>query len=324
MRLAGALCKPARQRRVPASAGASVGYNHALAQVRALSMTTPPAQHVLTLSCGDRPGIVGAVGNFLADRHCNIVDSAQFGDPDTGRFFMRVVYDRLDPGSDPAALAAAFAEISKRFAMRWEIYDATHRPRVLIMVSKLDHCLNDLLYRYKVGALPMQPVAVVSNHRDTYQLAASYGVPFFHLPVTAETKAQQETKLRSLIEEEGAELIVLARYMQVLSDELCGKLEGRAINIHHSFLPSFRGAKPYHQAHERGVKLIGATAHYVTAELDEGPIIEQEVARVDYKMGVDDLAALGRDVECQALARAVKYHLEHRVFLNGRKTVVFR
>jgi formyltetrahydrofolate deformylase len=287
-------------------------------------MTTSPAQHVLTLSCGDRPGIVGAVGNFLADRRCNIIDSAQFGDPDTGRFFMRVVYDRLDPGSDPAALAAAFAEIARRFAMRWEIHDATHRPRVLIMVSKLDHCLNDLLYRYKVGALPMQPVAVVSNHRDTYQLAASYGVPFFHLPVTAETKAQQEAKLWTLIEEERAELVVLARYMQVLSDELCRKLEGRAINIHHSFLPSFRGAKPYHQAHERGVKLIGATAHYVTAELDEGPIIEQEVARVDYKMGVDDLAALGRDVECQALARAVKCHLEHRVFLNGRKTVVFR
>jgi formyltetrahydrofolate deformylase len=287
-------------------------------------MTTSPAQHVLTLSCGDRPGIVGAVGNFLADRKCNIIDSAQFGDPDTGRFFMRVVYDRLDPGSDPAALAAAFAEIAQRFAMRWEIHDATHRMRVLIMVSKLDHCLNDLLYRYKVGALPMQPVAVVSNHRDTYQLAASYGVPFFHLPVTAETKPQQEAKLWTLIEEERAELVVLARYMQVLSDGLCRKLEGRAINIHHSFLPSFRGAKPYHQAHERGVKLIGATAHYVTAELDEGPIIEQEVARVDYKMGVDDLAALGRDVECQALARAVKCHLEHRVFLNGRKTVVFR
>jgi formyltetrahydrofolate deformylase len=279
---------------------------------------------VLTLSCGDRPGIVGAVGNFLADRNCNIIDSAQFGDPDTGRFFMRVVYDRLDPESDPAALSAAFADVAQRFAMHWEIHDAGHRPRVLIMVSKLDHCLNDLLYRYKVGALPMQPVAVVSNHRDTYQLAASYGVPFFHLPVTADTKAQQETKLRSLIEEEGAELVVLARYMQVLSDELCRKLEGRAINIHHSFLPSFRGAKPYHQAHERGVKLIGATAHYVTAELDEGPIIEQEVARVDYKMRVDDLAALGRDVECQALARAVKYHLEHRVFLNGQKTIVFR
>jgi formyltetrahydrofolate deformylase len=283
-----------------------------------------PAKHVLTLSCGDRPGIVGAVGNFLADRRCNIIDSAQFGDLDTGRFFMRVLYERLDPASDPAALAIAFAEIAGRFAMRWEIHDAAHRPRVLIMVSKLDHCLNDLLYRYKVGALPMQPVAVVSNHRDTYQLAASYDVPFFHLPVSADTKAQQEARLWTIIEEERAELIVLARYMQVLSDKMCRKLEGRAINIHHSFLPSFRGAKPYHQAYERGVKLIGATAHYVTAELDEGPIIEQEVARVDYKMRVDDLAALGRDVECQALARAVKYHLEHRVFLSGRKTVVFR
>jgi formyltetrahydrofolate deformylase len=288
------------------------------------AMTTSPAQHVLTLSCGDRPGIVGAVGNFLADRRCNIIDSAQFGDPDTGRFFMRVVYDRLDPGSDPAALAAAFAEIARRFAMRWEMHDATHRPRVLIMVSKLDHCLNDLLYRYKVGALPMQPVAVVSNHRDTYQLAASYGVPFFHLPVTAEAKAQQEAKLWTLIEEERAELVVLARYMQVLSDELCRKLEGRAINIHHSFLPSFRGARPYHQAHAHGVKLIGATAHYVTAELDEGPIIEQEVARVDHTSSPEDLAGIGRDAERIALARAVRWHAEHRVLLHGRRTVIFR
>ena len=208
--------------------------------------------------------------------------------------------------------------------MRWALHDAGARPRVLIMVSRLDHCLNDLLYRYRIGALPMDPVAIVSNHRDTYQLAASYNIPFFHLPVAHETKAQQEAKLWAIIEEEHAELVVLARYMQVLSNELCRKLEGRAINIHHSFLPSFKGAKPYHQAYARGVKLIGATAHYVTPDLDEGPIIEQEVARVDYKMGADDLVALGRDVECLALARAVKYHLEHRVFLNGQKTVVFR
>jgi formyltetrahydrofolate deformylase len=288
------------------------------------AMATSHAQHVLTLSCDDRPGIVGAVGTFLADRRCNIIDSAQFGDLDTGRFFMRVLYERLDPDSDPALLAGAFEAIAARFAMRWEIHDAAYRPRVLIMVSKLDHCLNDLLYRYKVGALPMQPVAIVSNHRDTYQLATSYGIPFFHLPVTSSTKRQQEAKVWRIIEDERAELVILARYMQVLSDALCRKLEGRAINIHHSFLPSFRGAKPYHQAYERGVKVIGATAHYVTAELDEGPIIEQEVARVDYKMRVDDLVALGRDVECQALARAVKYHLEHRVFLNGRKTNVFR
>jgi formyltetrahydrofolate deformylase len=221
-------------------------------------------------------------------------------------------------------LAASFAAVGERFTMRWALHDAGARPRVLIMVSKLDHCLNDLLYRYRIGALPMDPVAIVSNHRDTYQLAASYNIPFFHLPVTHETKARQEAKLWAIIEEERAELVVLARYLQVLSNQLCRKLEGRAINIHHSFLPSFKGAKPYHQAYARGVKLIGATAHYVTPDLDEGPIIEQEVARVDYKMGADDLVALGRDVECLALARAVKYHLEHRVFLNGQKTVVFR
>jgi formyltetrahydrofolate deformylase len=286
--------------------------------------SSPHPQFILTLSCGDRPGIVGAVGSFLADNGCNIIDSAQFGDVDTGRFMMRVLYERLEVAPERPPLAAAFAAIGERFAMRWALHDAGGRPRVLIMVSRLDHCLNDLLYRYRIGALPMNPVAIVSNHRDTYQLAASYNIPFFHLPVTNETKTQQEAKLRAIIEDEGAELIVLARYMQVLSNDLCRRLEGRAINIHHSFLPSFKGAKPYHQAYTRGVKLIGATAHYVTPDLDEGPIIEQEVARVDYKMGADDLVALGRDVECLALARAVKYHLEHRVFLNGQKTVVFR
>jgi formyltetrahydrofolate deformylase len=289
-----------------------------------MSSAPPHPQFILTLSCGDRPGIVGAVGSFLADNGCNIIDSAQFGDVDTGRFMMRVLFERLEVAPERSPLAAAFAGVGERFAMRWALHDATERPRVLIMVSKLDHCLNDLLYRYRIGALPMDPVAIVSNHRDTYQLAASYNIPFFHLPVTGEAKARQEAKLWALIEDERAELVVLARYMQVLSNDLCRKLEGRAINIHHSFLPSFKGAKPYHQAYARGVKLIGATAHYVTADLDEGPIIEQEVARVDYKMGADDLVALGRDVECLALARAVKYHLERRVFLNGQKTVVFR
>jgi len=290
-------------------------------------MTAAAAAHpqfILTLSCRDRPGIVGAVGTCLAEYDCNIIDSAQFGDLDTAQFLMRVLFERLDGSTDPAPLASAFAAIAERFAMSWQMHDAAHKPRVLIMVSRLDHCLNDLLYRYKIGALPMNPVAIVSNHRDTYQLAASYNVPFFHLPVTSATKPAQEAKLWNLIEDERVELVVLARYMQVLSDDLCRKLEGRAINIHHSFLPSFKGAKPYHQAYARGVKLIGATAHYVTPELDEGPIIEQEVARVDYKMGIEDLAAVGRDAECQALARAVKYHLEHRVFLNGQKTVVFR
>jgi formyltetrahydrofolate deformylase len=289
----------------------------------------PPAlplhpQFILTLSCADRPGIVGAVASFLADNGCNIIDSAQFGDMDTGRFMMRVLFERLEGAPERPVLAAAFAAIGEHFSMRWALLDAGERPRVLIMVSRLDHCLNDLLYRYRIGALPMDPVAIVSNHRDTYQLAPSYNIPFFYLPVTNETKTQQEAKLWALIEDEHAELIVLARYMQVLSNDLCRRLEGRAINIHHSFLPSFKGAKPYHQAYARGVKLIGATAHYVTPDLDEGPIIEQEVARVDYKMGADDLVALGRDVECIALARAVKYHLEHRVFLNGQKTVVFR
>jgi formyltetrahydrofolate deformylase len=280
-------------------------------------------RYILTLSCADRPGIVGAVGTFLADRGCNIIDSAQFGDVGTGRFMMRVLFEPLSCPLGHAELRDAFVPVGDRFGMRWEIHDASTRPRVLILVSKLDHCLNDLLYRYKVGALMMEPVAIVSNHRATYKLAASYDIPFHHLPVTPQTKAQQEAKLWDMIQESGAELVVLARYMQILSDELAAKLEGWAINIHHSFLPSFKGAKPYHQAHARGVKLIGATAHYVTSDLDEGPIIDQEVARVTHSMSVEELTALGRDVECLALARAVRYHLERRVFLNGRKTVVF-
>ncbi|MEO8755388.1 MAG: formyltetrahydrofolate deformylase, partial [Casimicrobiaceae bacterium] len=231
-----------------------------------------PPRFILTLSCADRPGIVGAVGTFLAEHQCNIVESAQFGDVDTNRFMMRVCFERLAAAPDETALKAAFTAVAGRFAMQWEMHDAAVRPRVLLLVSKFDHCLNDLLYRYKVGALAMEPVAIVSNHRDTYQLAASYNVPFHHLPVTAATKDVQETKIAALIDETGAELVVLARYMQVLSDRLCVKLAGRAINIHHSFLPSFKGAQPYRQAHARGVKLIGATAHYVTSDLDEGPI----------------------------------------------------
>ena len=284
----------------------------------------PDHQYVLTLSCPDRPGIVSAVSTFLAHNGQNILDAQQFNDVETGHFFMRVVFAAADLAVNLAALQTGFAAIAERFGMDWQMRDAAYKPRVLILVSKFDHCLNDLLYRYKLGWLPMTPVAIVSNHRDAYGLAASYDVPFFHLPVTPESKAKQEAKLWTLIEDEGAELVVLARYMQVLSSELCAQLKGRAINIHHSFLPSFKGAKPYHQAYARGVKVIGATAHYVTPDLDEGPIIEQEVARVEYNMRADDLIALGRDVECQALARAVKYHLERRVFLNGQKTVVFR
>jgi formyltetrahydrofolate deformylase len=283
-----------------------------------------PARFILALSCIDRPGIVGAVGTFLCDAGCNIAESAQFDAVDTGRFMMRVVFQPVRPEVAFATIRDAFAPVAAQFGMKWQLFDVGVRPRVLIMVSRQDHCLNDLLYRHKVGALPMDPVAIVSNHRDTCQLAASYGIPFHHLPVTAATKPQQEAKLLALIDESGAELVVLARYMQILSDGFAAKLEGRAINIHHSFLPSFKGAKPYHQAYARGVKLIGATAHYVTNELDEGPIIEQEVARVDYNMTVDDLVAVGRDVECSALARAVRCHLERRVFLNGVKTVVFR
>jgi formyltetrahydrofolate deformylase len=286
------------------------------------SVTNP--RFILTLSCADRPGIVGAVGTFLAEQGCNIDESSQYGDVDTGRFFMRVVFAPVRDGVTQPAIEAAFAPLAQRFAMDWAMHDAMRRPRVLIMVSKLDHCLNDLLYRYKVGALPMDPVAIVSNHRDTYRLAASYDIPFHHLPVTPATKDAQEAKLWALIEESQAELVVLARYMQILSDGVARRLAGRAINIHHGLLPSFKGARPYHQAYDRGVKLIGATAHYVTSDLDEGPIIEQEVARVEYNMRADDLVALGRDVECIALARAVRFHLERRVFLNGQKTVVFR
>jgi formyltetrahydrofolate deformylase len=285
-------------------------------------MSSP--RYILTLACTDRPGIVGAVGTLLAEAGCNIVESAQFGDVDTGRFFMRVVFEPVRPDVDARVVERAFAAVASRFGMEWKLHDAHARPRVLILVSKQDHCLNDLLYRAKVGALPMIVAAIVSNHPDTQPLADAYGIAFHHLPVTRDTKPAQEAALAALIDEAHAELVVLARYMQVLSDDLARHLVGRAINIHHGLLPSFKGARPYHQAYDRGVKLIGATAHYVTSELDEGPIIEQEVARVDYNMRVDDLVALGRDVECVALARAVRFHLEQRVFLNGGKTVVFR
>lgn len=282
------------------------------------------SQHILTLSCPDTIGIVHAVSGFLTERGCNIVDSAQFWDRGTGLFFMRVHFDATGSAADPALLREEFAPIGERFAMGWNIHDQSVKPRVLLMVSKLGHCLNDLLYRYGLGALPMEIPAIVSNHRDFYRLAASYDIPFHHLPVTAETKAAQEAKLLALVDDLSVDTIVLARYMQVLSDDLCRKLEGRVINIHHSFLPSFKGAKPYHQAHARGVKLIGATAHYVTADLDEGPIIEQEVARVDHALTPDDLVATGRDIESVVLARAVKYHIERRVLLDGNKTVVFK
>jgi len=279
---------------------------------------------ILTLSCPDRLGIVHAVTGFLAERGCNIVDSQQFGDRDTGRFFMRVHVEGTDASHGVETLRASFAPIARQFTMDWQIHDAQAKPRVVIMVSKQGHCLNDLLYRWRVGALPADIVAIVSNHLDFEGLARSYGIAFHHIPVSATTKADAEEKLLALVDEHDVELVVLARYMQVLTDAVCARMAGRIINIHHSFLPSFKGARPYHQAHSRGVKLIGATAHYVTANLDEGPIIEQEVARVDHSDGVEQLAAIGRDVECLALARAVRWHLEHRVLLDDHKTIVFR
>ena len=281
---------------------------------------------ILTLACPDRPGIVHAVSGFLYERSANILDSAQFGDSHTGEFFMRVHFQQI--GSDPgaAALSLAFDPLASHFGMRWELHEAAVKPRVMIMVSKIGHCLNDLLFRYRTGQLPIEIPAIVSNHKDFYQLAASYNIPFHHFPLTGQSeseKAAQEARIAALIDEQQIDLVVLARYMQILSPTLCEKLTGRAINIHHSFLPSFKGARPYFQAFDRGVKLIGATAHYVTTDLDEGPIIEQAVERVDHSMSPEQLTAIGRDVECVTLARAVKWHVEHRILLNGHKTIVF-
>ncbi|SCK07674.1 formyltetrahydrofolate deformylase [Streptomyces sp. WMMB 322] len=282
-------------------------------------------EYILTLSCPDKKGIVHAVSSYLFMTGCNIEDSQQFGDRDTGLFFMRVHFS-ADPGVTVEKLRASFSAVGDSFQMDWQVHPAAERMRVVLMVSRFGHCLNDLLFRSRSGALPVDIAAVVSNHTDFEGLAASYGVPFHHIPVakgSEESKQEGEAALLRLIEEENVELVVLARYMQVLSDNLCKQLPGRIINIHHSFLPSFKGARPYHQAHDRGVKLIGATAHYVTAELDEGPIIEQEVERVGHEASPQQLVAVGRDVECQALARAVKWHSEHRVLLNGHRTVVF-
>jgi formyltetrahydrofolate deformylase len=289
-------------------------------------MTVPAKpEFVLTLSCVDVPGIVYAVSSFLVQHQCSIMQSQQFGDRDSGLFFMRVHFESSDPTADADALRTDFAWVGDSFQMGWQLRDAAAKQRVLLMVSKFGHGLNDLLFRYSTGSLNVQVAAVVSNHRDFESLAATYDVPFHHVPVGSDPadKAAAEARLLELVESERVDLVVLARYMQVLSDDLCKQLEGRAINIHHSFLPSFKGARPYHQAHTRGVKLIGATAHYVTADLDEGPIIEQEVARVDHGLDADQLVTVGRDVECQALARAVIWHTESRVLLNGNRTVVF-
>jgi formyltetrahydrofolate deformylase len=280
------------------------------------------SRHVLTVTCPDRPGIVAAVSGALAARDCNIVESQQFSDPGTGRFFMRVQFDA--PDGLTGVLSEAFTALTPEFALEWRLHDLAVPPRVLILVSRHGHCLNDLLYRQRSGLLGIDIVAVASNHPDLRPLTQSYGVDYHHLPVTDDTRAAQEAEILALVERSQADFVVLARYMQVLSDGFCAKLPGRVINIHHSFLPGFKGARPYHQAHELGVKLIGATAHYVTSELDEGPIIEQEVARVDHAHGPEELMAVGRDMECLALARAVRWHAEYRILLNARRTVVFR
>jgi formyltetrahydrofolate deformylase len=280
-----------------------------------------PTHWVLTLSCPDRPGIVHAVAGLLATHGGNITESQQFGDPLSGLFFMRVQVQSAFPRAE---LEEALTELAGRFSMTWAL-DVAGRPmRTLVMGSTAAHCLNDLAFRQRSEKLPVDIVAVVSNHTALADLAAFYGIPFHHVPVRKATKAEAEQRLLELVDELDVELVVLARYMQILSDDLCRALSGRVINIHHSFLPSFKGARPYAQAHERGVKLIGATAHYVTGELDEGPIIEQDVERVDHTRTVDDLVALGQDVERRALARAVRWHAEHRVLLNGHRTIVFR
>ncbi|WP_030381272.1 MULTISPECIES: formyltetrahydrofolate deformylase [unclassified Streptomyces] len=278
---------------------------------------------VLTCSCPDRPGIVRDVSAFLTGHGLDIAESHQFGDRETGRFYLRVAARRPAGGApDVEALRDGFTPVARALGMDWRLVDARHRPRVLIMVSRAGHCLNDLLHRVRTGQLRADVVAVVSNHTDCAGLVEPTGIPFVHLPVDAGSKAGAEEKLLRLVEQERVELVVLARYMQILSPALCDRLQGRVINIHHSLLPSFKGARPYHQAHDRGVKLVGATAHYATSDLDEGPIIEQTVQRVDHTMDAAAIAALGRDTECLALARAVRHHLENRVVVDGRRTVV--
>ena len=281
--------------------------------------------YILTISCPATSGIVAAVSSYLAQSGCYISELAQFDDESNGTFFMRAVFRFNDAKTGSIdKLRTDFGSIANDFAMQWKLYSAAQPMKVLLMVSKFDHCLSDLLYRYHKGQLHMQITAVVSNHLDLRPMAEREGIRFIYLPVTPETKDQQEAELLKIVAETETELVVLARYMQILSNNLCKQFAGRAINIHHSFLPGFKGAKPYHQAFERGVKLIGATAHYVTSDLDEGPIIEQEVQRVDHVLQPDSLVAIGRDTETVALSRAVKFHTEHRVFLNRDRTVIFR
>lgn len=282
-------------------------------------------QFILTLSCDNRPGIVAAVATAIFEHGGNIRESQQFDDTETGRFFARIVLDHPENRLEVSALRAALDAVAARFAMTWSLRDRADRPRVMLLVSKFDHCLTDILYRWRIGELPMDISAVVSNHpRESLQHIDLDGIAFHYLPVTKATKAEQEARLWALVQETKTDLVILARYMQVLSDDLAGKLSGRCINIHHSFLPGFKGAKPYHQAHQRGVKLIGATAHFVTADLDEGPIIEQDVERISHADSPDDLVRQGRDIERRVLSRALRWHLDGRVLVNGMRTVVFR
>jgi len=279
--------------------------------------------YILTLSCPDRQGIVHGVTGVLLQHEGNIIDAQQFGDEETGRFFLRIHF-HLSEGLAIDQLKTDFQVIAEKFSMQWAIHDPRRKARLLILVSRQGHCLNDLLFRVSSGQLFAQIAAVISNHPDFEPLVQSHGIPFKYLPVSTETKAEQESELLRFIEQQSIDLVVLARYMQILSPALCKALAGRAINIHHSFLPSFKGARPYYQAHTRGVKLIGATAHYITPDLDEGPIIEQDIERVDHAMSASDLTRVGSDVESLVLARAVKSHLEHRILLNSHRTVVFR
>jgi formyltetrahydrofolate deformylase len=284
---------------------------------------TPESRYVLILKCPDRKGVVAAVSGFLADNDASILESNHFNDGLADQFYMRTVF-RPDGAMPPIeAMRAGFELIAQRFSMTWSLHDASERPRVLIAVSKFGHCLFDLLHRWRAGLLPAEIVGVVSNHDDMRSFTEWSGVPYHHLPITAATKAEQEVAFLGLVEALKVDLVVLARYMQILSPQMCASLDGRCINIHHSFLPGFKGAKPYHQAHERGVKIIGATAHYVTTDLDEGPIIEQDVRRVDHSQDPDRLVQIGRDVECAVLARAVAWHVERRVLVEGGKTIVF-
>ena len=291
-----------------------------------------PTEFVLTISCPDTKGIVYAVSGLLYQAGCNIIDSQQFGDvqmPEgSGLFFMRVHFKAPEHLASESTLLQLFGDTAERFSMDMQFHALGRKPRLLLMVSKFGHCLNDLLFRWKSGQLDVDVPAIVSNHRDFEELASSYGIPYHYLPLptgaSIEVKRAQEIRIQELVTETQTDLVVLARYMQILSPAFCEFLKGKAINIHHSFLPSFKGAKPYFQAHDRGVKLIGATAHYVTADLDEGPIIEQDVQRVDHSMSADDFTAVGRDVESVVLARAVRWHVEHRILRNGRKTIVFK